>query len=149
MKSFSQYLEEAFDSKPVKWKKVKTGNYYFTIDEAVYDVEFTNDHNVIEVVFSIDLGPQTNKLYNMTGTGNQFKVLSTVMDIIRSYIDENKDLFTAEKEGVITFTSKGTGRTNVYTRLVKKYLPKDWNVVTDVHPNGVVEFFIGPREYVQ
>lgn len=148
MKSLSQFIAEAFDTAPAKWKKVSNGLYYFQIDDAIYDVEFLNADNTIGVTFSIDLGPETHKIYNLTGTGNQFKVLSTVMDIIRAYINENKELFNKEEKGMIFFSSKGKSRTGVYTRMIKRFLPKDWNVVQDDSSRTETVFLLGPKEYV-
>lgn len=131
--SFSSFIlrSESFDSTPVKWRKKNENEYWFQIDELIYDVNFAADKSKeskksgIEVSFSVDMGSGTpKKMLGLAGTGNQFQVLSTVMDIWRDYIDlhpgETHYSFIANK-------TQSLARASVYEKLVKKHFsPQEW-----------------------
>lgn len=132
----------------MKWTKVSNTNYFFEIDGLAYDVGFSGTGpGAIEVYFSIDKGPQRSNVYTLSGTGNQYKVLITVIDIIRDFIKINAHQFD-DGFTVLTFSSKTESRSRVYERLIQRFLPKGWAVEADEF-RGSTEFFIGPRETIK
>ena len=124
--SFSDFLQkESFDSSPVKWRKKNENEYWFQIDELIYDVTFDDSSQFgVEISFTVDLGPGSQKMIGMSGTGNQFTVLSTVMAIWKDFMSSHPSIthykFIANK-------TQSSARASVYERLIKKYFSeKDW-----------------------
>jgi hypothetical protein len=58
--------------------------------------------------------------FGLTGTGNSAEVMSTVVDIMRAFLDKYKD-----KIEVLIFSAKEDSRQGLYARMVKRLLP-DW-----------------------
>ena len=114
MKPFKEFITELFD-KPARWKKIKDGP-----DEYVYKSDINGkDLTVIieefaaewEALFKVDGS------MDITGTGNEVKVFSTVLDIISDFINSEEPdiiIFSASK-------SQSSSRSNLYDRLVKRF----------------------------
>lgn len=97
-----------------------------------------------EIIFRVqrDDDHEGNKdLFGKTGTGNSSEVMSTVVDITRSFIKEY-----GEKVLEITFSSKGDSRTGLYAKMVHRLLP-DWDVKTKEGQNGTEFLLINPLAY--
>jgi hypothetical protein len=60
--------------------------------------------------------------FGLTGTGNSAEVMSTVVDIMRAFLDKYKD-----KIQVLTFSAKEDSRQGLYARMVKRLMP-DWTM---------------------
>jgi hypothetical protein len=60
--------------------------------------------------------------FGLTGSGNSAEVMSTVVDIMRAFLDKYKD-----KIQVLTFSAKEDSRQGLYARMVKRLLP-DWTM---------------------
>jgi hypothetical protein len=60
--------------------------------------------------------------FGLTGTGNSAEVMSTVVDIMRSFLDKYRD-----KIQVLTFSAKEDSRQGLYARMVKRLLP-NWTM---------------------
>lgn len=60
--------------------------------------------------------------FGLTGTGNSAEVMSTVVDIMRSFLEKYRD-----KIQVLTFSAKEDSRQGLYARMVKRLLP-DWTM---------------------
>jgi hypothetical protein len=60
--------------------------------------------------------------FGLTGTGNSAEVMSTVVDIMRSFLDKYKD-----KIQVLTFSAKEDSRQGLYARMVNRLLP-NWTM---------------------
>ena len=56
--------------------------------------------------------------FGLTGTGNSAEVMSTVVDIMRAFLEKYKD-----KIEVLTFSAKEDSRQGLYARMVKRLLP--------------------------
>jgi len=76
-----------------------------------------------------------------TGTGNEFIVFATVLDIINYIIKQNKSVkeitFSADKDEM--------SRVSLYKKMVKKLLPSSYDVkIRDYNPRdiGEIEFII-------
>ena len=122
MLQFQEFVNEAFDTKPVKWRKKNANHYWFQIDDNIYDVTFEKESSGIEVSFTIDQGEGTSKIVSMAGTGNQYQVLVTVVDILKAFIKANPK---ETKYTFSTFDSESSARARVYIKLLQKFLSKD------------------------
>jgi len=60
--------------------------------------------------------------FGLTGTGNSAEVMSTVVDIMRAFLEKYKD-----KIQVLTFSAKEDSRQGLYARMVKRLLP-NWTM---------------------
>jgi len=134
MKTFKTFITEAFD-KPATWKKVIDNKdekvYRWKIDKYKYELvaEDPNHKDSWDVSFTLE-NPTADKsfTYNATGTGNEMQVFATCIDIIL------KDLVPSVDPETITFSSeksendKETGRSKLYSRLIKRFLPSNYKV---------------------
>ena len=60
--------------------------------------------------------------FGLTGTGNSAEVMSTVVDIMRAFLEKYQD-----KIQVLTFSAKEDSRQGLYARMIKRLLP-DWRM---------------------
>lgn len=140
MFSFNEFikLEESLDSTPVRWKMLPLKNYdggyahySFPLENEEIHVFFEGELDDRGVAISFgSINPNKKNInYSLTGSGQQFKVLATVMDIIKDYIKQKNPTrleFTADKG--ISDDSDSKSRVSVYTRMIKKYMPKEWSL---------------------
>ena len=79
-----------------------------------------------EVEFKRD-GKKLDRMqkFGLTGTGNSAEVMSTVVDIMRAFLDKYKD-----KIEVLIFSAKEDSRQGLYAKMVKRLLP-DWIMKQD------------------
>ena len=78
--------------------------------DGQWEVEFKRDGKKLD---------RTQK-FGLTGTGNSAEVMSTVVDIMREFLDKYKD-----KIEVLIFSAKEDSRQGLYAKMVKRLLP-DW-----------------------
>lgn len=101
-------------------------NYRFTADSGqIYDVNFTDpgENKLWQVEFYIKgndgniINPTTPLLYSLdvTGTGDQFKIFSTVVQIAKDFFKEYYKNVKA-----ISFTAKEPSRRKLYQHMVKR-----------------------------
>jgi hypothetical protein len=158
--SFKQFLQtESFDTRPARWNRRITPHYRvdgkndytyeFDVDKNQFDVyvkygrdfdeEYTYDVSFALVTMKDggSFGPMKSVDYELTNTGNQYKVLVTVVDCLRDFVlTENPTdpiIFMAADEGFdeygpISGKKQKSIRAKVYQRLIKKYLPKNYKV---------------------
>lgn len=138
MITFQEFINEALDTKPVKWDLVNDSFtktvYKFDIGKNVYAVFFdfqTREDKPVSVSFGM-LDNETKEMsFVMTNGGNTAKVLMTVLDTIKDFV-KNKDpagiTFSARKE--INAGKDSKSRASVYARMVKKFGPKGWTLET-------------------
>ena len=60
--------------------------------------------------------------FGLTGSGNSTEVMSTVVDIMRAFLDKYKD-----KIQTLTFSAKEDSRQGLYARMVKRLL-SNWSM---------------------
>ena len=80
--------------------------------DPIWEVEFKQHGNKLN----------RSQKFGLTGTGNSAEVMSTVVDIMRSFLDKYKD-----KIEVLIFSAKEDSRQGLYARMVKRLLP-DWTM---------------------
>jgi len=105
--------------------------YEVTIDESmtdgVYNIEFTLDY--IDSVYNVD-----DSRYNVSGTGNEFLVFATVIDITQDFIAKK------HPRG-ITFSAKEESRMKLYSRFLKQ-APKMGLPSTTEHDTSYDRYYI-------
>ena len=150
----SEIVDESFDSKPVSWQIVKDSAidaiYRFILDRNTYLVFFNKPARANKpavISFALFDEGKNDISYDMTSTGNQFKVLATVLDTIQDFIkreDPNKIEFSARKGVNVGQDSKS--RFKVYERMIKKFLPaSEWDYT--VKDKGLeVHFLIDKKQ---
>jgi hypothetical protein len=60
--------------------------------------------------------------FGLTGTGNSAEVMSTVVDIMRAFLEKYRD-----RINVLTFSAKEDSRQGLYARMIKRLLP-NWTM---------------------
>lgn len=83
--------------------------------DGQWEVEFKRDGKKLD---------RTQK-FGLTGTGNSAEVMSTVVDIMRAFLDKYKG-----KIEVLIFSAKEDSRQGLYAKMVKRLLP-DWIMKQD------------------
>ena len=128
MISFKQYITELFE-KPYPWKKKKEDDF-----EAVYQ-SATSSKDIIKVVFSKGYVRKIdNVLFSVAGTtdttggGDAFKIMSTVLDIIKDYIKNNDPegiKFAANKDELFGQDKWETqSREKLYNKMIERFATK-------------------------
>jgi hypothetical protein len=80
--------------------------------DGVWEVEFKRHGSKLD---------RANK-FGLTGTGNSAEVMSTVVDIMREFLNKYQDQIET-----LTFSAKEDSRQGLYARMVKRLLP-DWTM---------------------
>ena len=128
MKSFKQFktqINELFD-KPARWKMTSNRPTYVEYESNINGrrlrVTFNGSFDEKwEVFFDVDTE------IGITGGGDEVKIFSTVLDIMKDFIQRNSPeelYFTASKEvhdkntGKISFTDS---RSRLYSRLIRRF----------------------------
>lgn len=89
-----------------------------------------------------DADPEDLDMFGTTGTGNSAEVMSTAIDITRSFLQEYGD-----KVLELTFNAKENSRISLYAKMVKRLLP-DWNLYQRYDPTTGLEFHLtNPKAY--
>lgn len=85
--------------------------------QAFLDLQKTDPYaEIIEVSFFLKRGRHAQDI-GITGTGNQFTVLSTVLAIIKAFLKNNP------QTKYLLFSSKERSRTRLYKKIVDKLAP--------------------------
>lgn len=117
MIGFTEFLNELFN-KPVSYIE-KNNDFVFNIDDVEYTVVIDiddEDESIIQVSFYIkDKTQGFDKTSISFSGGNEIKVFSTVLQIIKDYLKNDKSITG------IAFTSdiKEPSRVKLYDRMVK------------------------------
>lgn len=81
-----------------------------------------------------------DKSFGLTGAGNAAGVMSTVVDITRTFLEQYKDNVME-----LAFLAKEESRASLYAKMIKRLLP-DWNLYQ--RNKGGTEFYLtNPRAY--
>lgn len=89
-----------------------------------------------------DTDPENLDMFGTTGTGNSAEVMSTAIDITRSFLQEYGD-----KVLELTFNAKEDSRSSLYAKMIKRLLP-DWNLYKRMSKADGIEFHLtNPKAY--
>ena len=127
MKSFKQHITEAFD-KPYRWQ-LKTDNEIQAKYQAVTDAGDKLQVTFAKSVTGIDdLSFAISGEVGITGGGDAFRIMATVLDVIRDYIKNNDPegiKFTANKERYFDKDSEDPqSREKLYTKMIERFAKK-------------------------
>ena len=127
-------------NQPLDWEWVIKGRaawhaWFYTQDDQI-EVSFYKEDGETDIAF-------TSKKHGTdpTGSGDQFKVLSTIVDITKSYLSGNQT-------SAISFSAKGTSRVRLYRRFAKMMADRlGWE--TEETTEGSYQFFqIRPKTQI-
>jgi hypothetical protein len=131
---------------PYKWKKVFTKedtvffafktdqgtSYKVALENYVYEDFKENDkeYPAIEVSFGIIPGAEPNMAGDYTGDmftvsnkGEMYRVMSTIVNIIKDYIKRNDNIKVIIYEPIKKEGEKGFKRNDLYMAFIKKQIP--------------------------
>lgn len=126
-----QQLSELFKTGQ-EWRWNHTGHNeaiaLFQVGEVPYEFHAYSDNNDEE--WDVEFhrtghGLDKPQKYGLTGTGQSAKVMSVVVDIVRSFIEEYKDDIS-----VLRFTAKEGSRQGLYGKMINRLLP-NWSLEQD------------------
>jgi hypothetical protein len=127
MKTFKQHITEAFD-KPYRWSKSQeddTWSKYHAMTDAGDKLKVVFEKwstGIVNIVFDID------GAVGITGEGDAFRVMATVLDIIKDYVVNNEPeslRFTANKEEYFGQSSKEIqSREKLYNKMIDRFASK-------------------------
>jgi hypothetical protein len=146
--------------KPYKWKEVDRESYFVytrfvTDSETQYDVDLKstnyvdddlNNLRALGIEFSAKLkGDEGSSAKIVVNKGEMYKVMSTIADIIKTYIKKSKSqsiLYSPSKKS--DEEDFGTQRDNLYRAFISKAFPgvkfkQDGEIVAAILPNSVNE----------
>ena len=119
MNDFKTLLLEAFN-RPYKWKWEQTSplQYTATFQDAEYTV-FDVRVFLTRKVWTLDFGNLTGNMINYDNTGfrDAFRVLATVVDILKDFI-RKVDPLTIQFVG-----DKAEGKEKLYSKMLKRFEP--------------------------
>lgn len=97
------------------WSTERRSEYVFTTeDKLLYSVTIDNlPGNRSRIAFSATKQDQPFPKFGVTGSGDAFKVLATVVEIIKKYVDEHHP-------ATIFFSAKEPSRVKLYDSILKK-----------------------------
>lgn len=134
MRSFSQYIAEAFD-KPYKYDLEKED------EETYYGYFRTQDGSVIQVMFYGEEHPkhrfsyewniefQRNGSQQLTGQGDAMRIFATVIKVIEDFLKQESPKYASfsalkEIEDQDMGRAEKLSREKLYSRLVKRFASK-------------------------
>ena len=128
---------------PYKWKKASTKEdtvfFTFTTDQAtsykvalgnyVYEDFHENDKEYPAIEVSFGIVPKNmsiNIMFNasiVSNKGEMYRVMSTIVDIIKDYIKRNDNIKAIIYEPIKKEGEKGFKRNDLYMAFIKKQIP--------------------------
>ena len=125
-------------SAPYKWKKASTKRrtvfFTFTTDQDTsykvalenYIYEDFHDDNKELPAIEVTFGIKENGAYSpttVTNKGEMYRVMSTIVDIIKDYIKRNDNIKAIIYEPIKKEGEKGFKRNDLYMAFIKKQIP--------------------------
>ncbi len=123
---------------PYKWKKASTKEntvfFTFTTDQDTsykvalenYIYEDFHDDNKELPAIDVSFGIKENGAYSpslLTNKGEMYRVMSTIVDIIKDYLNRNKMIKVIMYEPLKKEGEKGFKRNDLYMAFIKKQIP--------------------------
>ena len=146
----TEFITELFEPKQQTWEWMFRGSEEATADFQVGEVPYrfhaySNGENDWEVEFKVrttdnsrDARQQLKTRFGLTGTGNSAEVMSTVVDIMREFLEMYRG-----KIDTIGFTAEEPSRQKLYMRMMKRLLP-NWTISTYDSGSGLGFTVVAP-----
>lgn len=145
----TEFLMELFQ--PGKdWKWAFRGSEEAFAEFTVGDVEYLwyartgREPTTWTITFKRKGQDTPEKAFGLSGTGNSAEVMSTVIDITRSFLEYYNSV--ADRVLELRFSSAGDSRTSLYVKMVKRLLP-NWNLHTKKVGSETDFYLTNPRAY--
>ncbi len=131
-----QGLSESFQ---INLPQIKSGTLYtFTTTSGIfYEVQFgRKQHDILSstIVFGVTNDEFEGEEYAETNKGEVYKVMATIVDIVKIYMNEHPNVHTYEFTGEPKKqenVKEPTVRIKLYLRYIRKVFDKNWQVTTD------------------
>ncbi|PCJ25270.1 MAG: hypothetical protein COA97_08070 [Flavobacteriales bacterium] len=115
---------------------IKSGTVYsFTTDSGVnYEVRFGRKQNNIlnaTIVFGVTNEEYDGEEYSVTNKGEAYKVMATIVEVVRKYKVEHPNINLYEYTGEQSEKEKSKNRNirlALYSRYIRKVFDNKWNV---------------------
>ena len=139
------------DKQNWKWRRQSSDEAFasFVVGDREYQWHaFTGESNPTkwEIQFRlmrVPTDPDGLDLFGQTGTGNSAQVLSTAVDITRSFLQT----YGLDKVEEITFNAKEDSRIDLYAKMIKRLLP-NWDLSSRKSLSYGMQFTLtDPRAY--
>ena len=148
-----EFITELFepDKQNWKWRRQSSDEAFasFLVSDREYQWHaFSSEANPAkwEIQFRLmrsPIDPDGLDLFGQTGTGNSAQVLSTAVDITRSFLQT----YGLDKVEEITFNAKEDSRINLYVKMVRRLLPT-WHLSSRKSLSYGTQFTLtDPRAY--
>ena len=148
-----EFITEVFEpgKQNWKWRRQSSDEAFasFVVGDREYQWHaFTSEANPAkwEIQFRlmrVPADPDGLDLFGQTGTGNSAEVLSTAVDITRSFLQN----YGLDKVEEITFNAKEDSRINLYAKMIKRLLP-NWELSSRKSLSHGMQFTLtDPRAY--
>ena len=149
----SESIEEVFEpgKQNWKWRRQSSDEAFasFLVGDREYQWHaFSSEANSTkwEIQFRLmraSTDPDGLDLFGQTGTGNSAEVLSTAVDITRSFLQN----YGLDKVEEITFNAKEDSRINLYAKMIRRLLP-NWHLSSRKSLSHGMQFTLtDPRAY--
>lgn len=130
-----QSSDEAFASFVVGDREYQWHAFSSEANPAKWEIQFR--------LMRVPADPDGLDLFGQTGTGNSAEVLSTAVDITRSFLQN----YGLDKVEEITFNAKEDSRINLYAKMIKRLLP-NWELSSRKSLSHGMQFTLtDPRAY--
>jgi ribosomal protein S18 acetylase RimI-like enzyme len=130
-----QSSDEAFASFLVSNREYQWHAFSSEANPAKWEIQFRLMRSPID--------PDGLDLFGQTGTGNSAQVLSTAVDITRSFLQT----YGLDKVEEITFNAKEDSRINLYVKMIRRLLPM-WDLSSRKSLSHGMQFTLtDPRAY--
>jgi hypothetical protein len=126
---FSQYLAEVFEQ-PYPLRVLKTSGGGNNATDIIYTAK-TDGGDLIEIEFSQWGGKErwridfsVNKTVQMTGAGKPWRILATVLQAIRQFMEWHKKNVGTDKDPypqVFVVSASGISRYKAYTAMIRRF----------------------------
>lgn len=127
-----------FKAYPVKTPEIQSGDtYYFTTDSGLqYQVRFgkKRDNYLGNIINFSVLSEEFEDEYSETNRGEIYRIISTIIDIIRIYHENHVHSDTYEFTGEFKESrddQPASIRSRLYYRYAKKCLNEDWEPILE------------------
>ena len=148
-----EFITEVFEpgKQNWKWRRQSSDEAFasFVVGDREYQWHaFTSEANPAkwEIQFRlmrVPADPDGLDLFGQTGTGNSAEVLSTAVDITRSFLQN----YGLDKVEEITFNAKEDSRINLYAKMIERLLP-NWELSSRKSLSRGMQFTLtDPRAY--